>query len=197
MYLFFSQRDKEFRIVFYSTLLYKYVWNSVQTLEFLSCPVMKCYVYNQLCFPSYSYVGIGGVFGLPRWLSGNDCLPMQGDGGLILGLGRSTGEGSGNPLQYSCLENPMDREAWQATIHRVSKGQMWLKWLNTYMYLEMITAISLVTIHHHTVTFIFGWRKLKICSLLNLQTSDIVNYSDHALHCIPSYNSKFIHFDHL
>ena len=40
-----------------------------------------------------------------------------GDPGSIPGLGRSTGEGKGNPLQYSCLENPMDRGAWQATIH--------------------------------------------------------------------------------
>jgi len=37
-----------------------------------------------------------------------------GDTGSIPGLGRSPGEGNGNPLQYSCLENPMDREAWQA-----------------------------------------------------------------------------------
>ena len=37
------------------------------------------------------------------------------DVGLIPGWGRSTGEGNGNPLQYSCLENPMDREAWRAT----------------------------------------------------------------------------------
>ena len=40
-----------------------------------------------------------------------------GDPGSIPGLGRSTGEGKGNPLQYSCLENPMDRGAWQATVH--------------------------------------------------------------------------------
>ena len=39
------------------------------------------------------------------------------DVGLIPGLGRSPGEGNGNPLQYSCLENPMDRGAWQATVH--------------------------------------------------------------------------------
>ena len=39
---------------------------------------------------------------------------------LIPGLGRSSGEGSGNPLQYSCLENPMDRGAWRATFHRVT-----------------------------------------------------------------------------
>ena len=38
-------------------------------------------------------------------------------------LGRSPGGGHGNPLQYSCLENPMDREAWQATVHRVTKSQ--------------------------------------------------------------------------
>ena len=41
-----------------------------------------------------------------------------GDPGSIPGLGRSTGEGNGNPLRCSCLENPMDRGAWQATVHR-------------------------------------------------------------------------------
>ena len=40
-----------------------------------------------------------------------------GDIGLIPGLGRSPGEGNGNPLQYSCLENPMERGAWRATVH--------------------------------------------------------------------------------
>ena len=44
-----------------------------------------------------------------------------GDWGSIPGLGRSPGEGKGNPLQYSCLEDPMDGEAWQATVHRVAK----------------------------------------------------------------------------
>ena len=42
--------------------------------------------------------------------------------GPIPGSERSPGEGSGNPLQYSCLENPMDRGAWQATIHGVTKS---------------------------------------------------------------------------
>ena len=41
----------------------------------------------------------------------------------IPGSGRSPGEGNGNPLQYSCLGNPMDRGAWQATVHRVAKTQ--------------------------------------------------------------------------
>ena len=43
--------------------------------------------------------------------------------GLIHGSGRSLGEGHGNPLQYSCLENPMDRGAWWATVHEVAKSQ--------------------------------------------------------------------------
>ena len=46
-----------------------------------------------------------------------------GDLGLILGWGRSPGEGNVNPLQYSCLENPMDGEAWWATVHGVAKSQ--------------------------------------------------------------------------
>ena len=46
-----------------------------------------------------------------------------GDLGLIPGLGRSPGEGNGNPAQYSCLENPIDRGAWWATVHGVAKSQ--------------------------------------------------------------------------
>ena len=46
-----------------------------------------------------------------------------GDVGSIPGLGRSPGGGHGNPFQYFCLENPMDKEAWWATVHRVAKSQ--------------------------------------------------------------------------
>ena len=49
-----------------------------------------------------------------------------GDLGSIPGLGRSPGGGHGNPLQYSCLENPMDRGAWQAAVHGVAKSRTWL-----------------------------------------------------------------------
>jgi len=45
------------------------------------------------------------------------------DMGSIPGSGRSTGEGNGNPLQYSCLENPENKGAWHATVHRVTKSQ--------------------------------------------------------------------------
>ena len=54
------------------------------------------------------------------------------DMGLIPGLGRSPGGGHDNPLQYSCLENPHDRGAWQATVHRVTKSQIWLKHLSSH-----------------------------------------------------------------
>ena len=54
-----------------------------------------------------------------------------GDVGSIPGSGRSSGEGNGNPLQYSCLENPMDREAWQTIVHGVANSQTQLKPLST------------------------------------------------------------------
>ena len=59
--------------------------------------------------------------GLPWWLSSKESTCNVGDQGLIPGAGRSTGEGNGNPLHYSCLGNPMDRGAWWATVHEVSK----------------------------------------------------------------------------
>ena len=50
-------------------------------------------------------------------------LPANADPGSIPGSGRSPGEGHDNPLQYSCLENPMDRGAWWATVSRVAKSR--------------------------------------------------------------------------
>ena len=61
--------------------------------------------------------------GFPHSSVGKESVCNAGDPGLIPGLGRSPGEGNGNPLQYSCLENPMDRGAWQAIVHGVAKSQ--------------------------------------------------------------------------
>ena len=55
------------------------------------------------------------------------------DAGLIPRLGRSVGDGSGNPLQYSCLESPMDRGPWRATVHGVSKSRTRLS-AHTHIY---------------------------------------------------------------
>ena len=64
-----------------------------------------------------------------------------GDLGSIPGLGRSPGEGNGNPLQYSCLENPMDRGAWWTTVHGVAKSQTQLKQLSMHVCLILIITI--------------------------------------------------------
>ena len=57
---------------------------------------------------------------------GKECACNGGDPGSIPGFGRSPGEGNGNPLQYSCLENSMDRGAWQDAVHGVTKSWTWL-----------------------------------------------------------------------
>ena len=67
--------------------------------------------------------------------------------GLIPGSEKFPGGRHGNPLQYSCLENPMDRGAWRATVHGVTKSQTWPKWFSTA----------------HSVTGIEGWRCYSKC----------------------------------
>ena len=62
-------------------------------------------------------------WGSPGGSDGKESACNAGDQGLIPGLGRSPGEGNGYPLQYSCLENLMDRGAWQATVHGIAKSQ--------------------------------------------------------------------------
>ena len=67
------------------------------------------------------------VYDLPGFFSGGseskESACNAGDLGSIPGLGRSPGEGNGNPFQYYCLENSMDRGAWQAIVHRVTKSR--------------------------------------------------------------------------
>ena len=60
--------------------------------------------------------------GFPGGSDGKESACNAGDPGLIPGSGRSPGEGNGNPLQYSCLENSIDRKAWWATVHRIAKS---------------------------------------------------------------------------
>ena len=63
-----------------------------------------------------------GLLFYPGFPGGSE-VKASGDLGSILGLGRSPGEGNDNPLQYSCLENPMNGGAWWATVHGVAKSQ--------------------------------------------------------------------------
>ena len=75
----------------------------------------------------FGYSATGHTENIGKLVSGSEGFPSgsacsAGDPGLIPGLGRSPGEGNGYPFQYSCLENSMDRGAWQATAHGVAKG---------------------------------------------------------------------------
>ena len=63
------------------------------------------------------------IVGRPWWLRGKESACSVGDLGLILGWRRSPGGGCGSPLQDSCLETPMDRGAWRAAVHGVTKSQ--------------------------------------------------------------------------
>ena len=68
----------------------------------------------------------------PGGTSGKEFACQWGDTGLIPGLGRSPGGGHDNTLQYSCLENPMDREAWWAAVYRVARSRTWLNRLSMH-----------------------------------------------------------------
>ena len=78
---------------------------------------------------SHDYPFLGFAGGLDRQESACSARDL----GSIPVLGRSPGEGNGSPLQYSCLENPMDRGTWEATIHRVAKSLTQRKRLSTYL----------------------------------------------------------------
>jgi len=81
---------------------------------------------NTASFPEMSRIpspfGVMYCGGSPHSSVGIESACCAGDLGLIPELGRCPGEGNGNPPQYSCLENSMNREAWQATVHRVTKN---------------------------------------------------------------------------
>ena len=77
------------------------------------------------------------INGLPLWLSGKESTwqcRRPGEASLIPGSGRSPGGGYGNPFQYSCQENPMDRGAWQAMVHGVTKSWTQLDGLSTHIH---------------------------------------------------------------
>ena len=95
-------------------------------------------VYNPVLFFPHSSVG-------------KESACSSGDLGSISGLGRSPGEGHGNPLQCSCLENPMDRGTWWATIHRVAKSQTRLSDLARTQGLVHVYACSPVLHKHESV----------------------------------------------
>ena len=75
---------------------------------------MSMYVYTFMCMYVY-------ILGFPGGSEVKASASNAGNLGSIPGSGRSPGKGNGNPFQYSCLGNPMDRRAWRATVQRVAK----------------------------------------------------------------------------
>ena len=85
----------------------------------------QCFLYPpKLCRTPAGHTSVDGS-------DGKDSACNVRDLGLNPGLGKSPGEGNGNPLQYSCLENPMDRGAWWATVHGVAKTRT--QWSNSHV----------------------------------------------------------------
>ena len=106
--------------------------------------------------------------GLLQGLSGKESPCNAGDTGSIPGLERSPGEGNGNPLQYSCLENSMDRGV---TVQRVVNSQIWLKGRSTHAHSHLDSLKK-----KHTIG-LFGWFCLWENSLTAIQPKEIFKKS--------------------
>ena len=115
--------------------------------------------------------------GFPSGSDGKESTCNVGDLGVIPRSGRSPGEGNGNPLQYSCLENPMDRGVWRATVHGVTKNQTrpsTYAWMHCIAILNSMHSVPLFSdlslaylIHYH----FFKQYTLNICtSIRNLSS---------------------------
>ena len=99
------------------------------------------------CIHHYVYVDI------PHSLDGRATACNSGDLGSIPGLGRPPGEGNGNPLQYSCLGNTMDRGVWWTVVHGVAKSQTRLSGRYTHKSYSVYTSFSSVQSLSHVRLF--------------------------------------------
>ena len=102
-----------------------------------------------------------------------------GDLGLIPGSGRPPGGGNGNPLQYSCLENPMDRGSWGATVHGAKKSQTRLRdWAHHSMWLSLKFFTGLFVFWHTFMLFLVSTSCLGIATPENgFTNNELWNYS--------------------
>ena len=148
-----------FCFVVFSPALIPTLWTHKSTYSFSLGTIWEYITY------SWSFPGGSAVKNLPA---------NVGDMGLIPGLGRSPGEGNGNPLQYSYLENSMDRGAWRATDHGVAKS--WIRpYNNNNLYLRIIKAVychrAYLTDMQSTSWEMLGWMKHKLESRLPVEIS--------------------------
>ena len=89
---------------------------------------IKACLFRDMKLPPENLNGRSGhLWGLgPWWLNSKESACNARDLGSVPGSGRSSGEGNGNPLQYPCLEKSLDRGAWRAIVHGVTKSWTWL-----------------------------------------------------------------------
>ena len=105
--------------------------------------------YKCVLFIYIDKICIFGASQVTQWVKNPRAIQeIQADASSIPRSKRSSGGGHSSPLQYSCLENPMDRGAWWATVHRVAKSQTRLKRLSTHMQL-FISYNTDITSHFH------------------------------------------------
>jgi len=147
-----------------------------------------------LTFHSFSTIIIlSNVWrGFPGGSDGKESACNVGDPSSNPGLGRSPGEGNGNPLQYSCLENPKDKEAWQATVHGVAKKSDTTKWWTFHFIFQTLLAnqIELLNICQWPYFFLSVRLSLGKYLLLKLSCSHLPAQFQHSLS--PSSNATLI-----
>ena len=119
--------------------------------------------------------------GLPCSSDSEESTCNVGDLGLIPELGRSPGERNGNPLQYSCIENPTDRGAWWTTVHGVVKSQTWLKEMVKDREAWCAAIHGLQRVRHNWATEILSYRS----SLVFLDTNSLQIYDMHMFSASP------------
>ena len=110
--------------------------------------------------------------GFPGDSDGKESACNTGVPSSIPGSGRSPGEGNGNPLQYSCLENSLGRGAWLATVHEVAKSQTWLRDRHFHYFfsptnLELLAPHAWMELMYQTAYF-YPW-----CHLIFIQTDEM------------------------
>ena len=134
----------------------------------------------------WTFVSLSSVTGLPGSLNGKESACNARDLGSIPVSGRSPGEGHGNPLQYSCLENQMDRRAWWATVHGVAMSRTWLK-TNTFTFFQCCNNVFKITTCFLTVHF--------SCSVMSdsLQPHGL-QHTRLLYHQLPEFTQTHVHW---
>ena len=151
---FFTTKQVSLNVIVWSCTLKIYIKQKLVKIQFLLniyifllniyiCIHMYIYIYIYI----YMYMHIS--LSLPGGAIGKEpaCRDIRNTGS-ILGSGRPPGGGHSNPLHYSCLENPIDRGAWWATVYRIAKRLTWLKWLSmhAHSYVFIIANRSCLTL---------------------------------------------------